>query len=162
MFWKKGVVRIKVSDRIVGCTLAIGIALIACAAGLSWAGSPAQVLIAADNVHDHRPDAKEARQMYDAGATFVDVRTDREWAAGHVKGAIHIPVKEIDAAAPAKLTDRKLPVVTYCAAGSRAAKGAAILRKLGYQNVTAMSGGYPDWKADGGPVEIPDSSGVKN
>lgn len=129
--------------------------MIACAAGPSRAGSPAQVLIAADNAHDHRPDAKEARQMYGAGATFVDVRTDREWAAGHVKGAIHIPVKEVDVAAPAKLTDRNLPVVTYCAAGPRAAKGAAILRKLGYQNVTAMTGGYSDWLADGGPVEIP-------
>lgn len=126
-----------------------------CAVGLSPAGSPAQALIAADNAHQHRPDANEAREMYAAGATFVDVRTDREWAGGHVKGAIHIPVKELDGAAPAKLPDRNLPVVTYCAAGPRAAKGAAILRKLGYQNVTAMTGGYSDWQADGGPVEVP-------
>ena len=143
----------KTSNPIVGWTVAIGVALIVCSAGLSWAGSSAQELIAADNAQQHRPDAKEARQMYAAGATFVDVRTDREWAGGHVKGAIHIPVKELDAAAAAKLPDRNLPVVTYCAAGPRAAKGAAILRKLGYQNVTAMTGGYSDWQADGGPVE---------
>jgi len=134
---------------------ALGLALILGTAGLSRAGSSAQAMIAAENAHELRPDAKEARQIYDAGATFVDVRTDREWAAGHVKGAIHIPVKEVDEAATAKLPDRNLPVVTYCAAGPRAAKGAAILRKLGYRNVTAMTGGYSNWAADGDPVEIP-------
>jgi rhodanese-related sulfurtransferase len=147
------VARIKTSNRIVGGTVAIGVALIVGTAGLSWAGPSAQELIAADNAHQHRPDAKEARQIYAAGATFVDVRTDREWDDGHVKGAIHIPVKELDAAAAGKLPDRNLPVVTYCAAGPRAAKGAAILQQLGYKNVTAMTGGYSDWQADGGPVE---------
>ena len=142
-------------NQIVAWTAALGLVLILCGAGLPRAGSPAQALIAADNANQLRPDAKEARQIYDAGATFVDVRSDREWAAGHVKGAIHIPVNEVDGAATAKLPDQSAPIVTYCAVGSRAAKGADILRKLGYRNVTAMRGGYSDWKADGGPVEIP-------
>ncbi|HVA82145.1 MAG TPA: rhodanese-like domain-containing protein [Candidatus Binataceae bacterium] len=133
----------------------VSIAVFVCGAGLSRAGAPAQALIAADNAKQHRPDPKEARRLYDAGATFVDVRTDREWSGGYVKRAIHIPLKDVAADAAAKLPDRNLPIVTYCAAGPRAAKGAAILRKLGYHNVTAMTGGYSDWNAAGGPVEMP-------
>ncbi|MHB8381782.1 MAG: rhodanese-like domain-containing protein [Candidatus Binataceae bacterium] len=135
--------------------LAMSLAILICGAAGSWAGPEAQALIAADNARQHRPDAKEARQLYDTGATFVDVRTDSEWAGGHVKRAIHIPVKELGDAAAAKLLDRNQPIVTYCAAGPRAAKGAIILRKLGYTDVTAMTGGYSDWKSDGGPTEMP-------
>lgn len=135
--------------------LAICLAILSCGAAGAWAGPPAQAMIAADNARQHRPDAKEARKLYDAGATFVDVRTDSEWAGGHVRQAIHIPVKQLDEAAAAKLPDHDQPIVTYCAAGPRAAKGAVILRHLGYKNVTAMTGGYSDWKGDGGPTEIP-------
>ncbi len=117
--------------------------------------SAAQAAIAADITSGRRPDPAEARKLYDEGATFVDVRTDREWAGGRVKGAIHIPVKDVATEAAAKLPDKSLPIVTYCAAGPRAAKGAATLRKLGYKNVVAMTSGYPEWKAANYPVELP-------
>jgi rhodanese-related sulfurtransferase len=131
--------------------------LLVLAAGAApvWAGSSAQAMIAADNAADHRPDAKEARKLYDAGATFVDVRTDREWSGGYVKDAKHSPVNEVKAEAAAKLPDQTLPIVTYCAAGPRAAKAAATLRKLGYRNVTAMTGGYSDWKDANNPIALP-------
>jgi len=134
---------------------ATSFAMLVGGAVLSWAGPTAQTLIAADNARQHRPDAEEARQLYDAGATFVDVRTDREWNGGRVKRAIHIPLKDLGDAAAAKLPNRDQPIVTYCAAGPRAAKGAMVLRKLGYSDVTAMRGGYSDWQAAGGPVELP-------
>lgn len=129
--------------------------LLAAGAAPAWAGSLAEAAIAADNSSGHRPDVNEARKLYDEKATFVDVRTDREWAGGYVKGAKHIPVSEVEAEAAAKLPDKSQPIVTYCAAGPRAAKGAAILRKLGYHDVTAMTGGYSDWKAANDPVELP-------
>jgi len=144
-----------VSNRAQKLIAVMSIAVIVSGAGLARAGAAAQALIAADNGRAHRPDPKEARRLYDAGATFVDVRTDREWSGGYVKGAIHIPLKDVADTAAAKLPDRNLPIVTYCAAGPRAAKGAAILRKLGYRNVTAMTGGYSDWQAAGGPVAMP-------
>ncbi len=106
----------------------------------------AQAMIAADNAQSRRPDVKEAQRLYNAGATFVDVRSDQEWREGHVKGALHMPVKELPSDASEKLTDKNQPIVTYCELGGRAAKGAAILRQLGYHNVTAMSGGFPDWQ----------------
>lgn len=116
------------------------------ASSSTFADPSAQAMIAADNAHSKRPDVTEARRLYQAGATFVDVRSDAEWQAGHVKGALHLPVKELSETASAKLADKNQAIVTYCAKGSRAAKGAAVLRQLGYRNVTAMSGGFPDWQ----------------
>ena len=53
-----------------------------------------------------RPDAAQARKAYDSGASFVDVRTDAEWSAGHVEGAVHLPVADVDAGAARRCPKR--------------------------------------------------------
>lgn len=99
-----------------------------------------------------RPSAAEARAAYDSGAVFVDVRTDAEWSAGHLKNARHLPVDEVAADASTVLPRKDQPVVLYCKSGRRAESAAEQLRQLGYQRVTAMTGGYADLKAAGYPV----------
>ena len=47
-------------------------------------------------------------------------------------------------------------MVTYCAAGARAARAAAALAANGYSDVSALQGGYGDWAAAGYPVESAD------
>ena len=93
------------------------------------------------------------------GAIFVDVREAAEVAAsGKVKGAVNIPRGSLefkaDPASPAyePALDPSRPVVTYCAAGGRAALAAATLRELGFTDVRHM-GGFKDWQAKGLPVE---------
>lgn len=99
-----------------------------------------------------RPDAAQARAAYDSGATFVDVRTDAEWSAGHLDGAVHLPVADVDAGAAAALPQKEHPIVLYCRTGGRAETAAESLRQQGYTRVTAMIGGYADLKAAGYPV----------
>jgi rhodanese-related sulfurtransferase len=99
-----------------------------------------------------RPDAAQVRHAYDSGATFVDVRTDAEWSAGHVDGAVHLPVADVDAGAAAALPKKDQPIVLYCGTGRRAETAAESLRRQGYTQVTAMIGGYADLKAAGFPV----------
>ena len=99
-----------------------------------------------------RPDAAQVREAYDSGATFVDVRTDAEWSAGHLERAVHLPVADVDARAAAALPKNDQPIVLYCASGRRAEAAAESLRRLGYTQVTAMIGGYADLKAAGFPV----------
>lgn len=98
---------------------------------------------------EQRPNAAAVRPLYQAGALFVDVRTDEEWAAGHLKTAIHLPVDQVSDKAGSVLPDKTKPIVTYCRSGARAQKAAGILRELGYTHVTAMTGGYDDLKAAG-------------
>ena len=99
-----------------------------------------------------RPSAVETRAAYDSGTVFVDVRTDAEWSAGHLKNARHLPVDEVAADASTVLPQKNEPVVVYCKSGRRAQSAAEQLRQLGYQHVTAMTGGYADLKVAGYPV----------
>lgn len=72
------------------------------------------------------------------GAIILDVRSKSEFATGHIKGALNIPVNEL-AKRLDQLPDKKRPVVTCCASGVRSASAAAILKSSGY--VSVFNGG---------------------
>ncbi|MES1940853.1 Rhodanese domain-containing protein [Salinisphaera sp. T5B8] len=101
-------------------------------------------------------DLEGAFEAHQAGARFIDVREPGEWAQGHIAGAVHHPIDGLEAQ-PQISVARDTPVVTYCAAGIRAARGAAALAASGYSDVKALDAGYGDWQAAGYPVEHPDN-----
>ena len=76
----------------------------------------------------------QAHQMVAAGAALVDVRTKGEFEAGHLPGAINIPVDEIDVRAT-EIGPVERPVVTYCRSGARSARAATTLRNRGWKTV---------------------------
>jgi len=76
----------------------------------------------------------EARRLVEGGARLVDVRTPEEFAAGHVPGAVNIPVQELDRRM-GELESRDQPVVLYCASGVRSGRAARILKDAGYSTV---------------------------
>lgn len=76
----------------------------------------------------------DARQKVASGALLLDVRTPGEFASGHIKGAMNIPVQELGSRfGEVGATDR--PVVVYCASGMRSARAAAMLRAKGWAEV---------------------------
>jgi hydroxyacylglutathione hydrolase len=66
--------------------------------------------------------------------TVIDVRRNSEWAAGHIEGAIHIPLHDL---APRVTTLPDAPVWVHCQAGYRASIAASILQAAG-RVVTAI------------------------
>jgi rhodanese-related sulfurtransferase len=54
---------------------------------------------------------------------------------------------------PQLVEAREKSVVIHCAAGSRSLLAAQTLQRLGFKNVSSMSGGFNDWSAKGLPVE---------
>lgn len=64
------------------------------------------------------------------GATIVDVRTKAEYAAGHVKGSINIPLDRVGGEMGRLNKDR--PVITCCASGMRSGSAAGLLRANGF------------------------------
>jgi len=67
------------------------------------------------------------------GATIVDVRTAGEYAGGHIKGSINIPVAELGSQV-AKLKKDK-PVITCCASGMRSSSAKSWLQANGFSEV---------------------------
>jgi rhodanese-related sulfurtransferase len=75
----------------------------------------------------------EARKLVSAGATLVDVRSTEEYEAGHIDGAVNIPVDDLAARIQEIPDDRA--VVVYCRSGRRANRAAEMLRAAGYADV---------------------------
>jgi hydroxyacylglutathione hydrolase len=79
------------------------------------------------------------------GMRIVDVRTPREWRAGHIEGSINIPVGEIPARA------RELPVdaviATICEGGYRSSLAASLLAHEGVSRLFNVVGGMAAYRA---------------
>ena len=84
---------------------------------------------------------------------LIDVREDREWDAGRIKGAIHIGKGVIERDIEREVEDKAAEVILYCGGGFRSALAGENLKKMGYQNVVSMDGGYRGWIEAGGPTE---------
>lgn len=91
----------------------------------------------------------QVRQMGDA-VTLVDVRENAEWAAGHIEGAIHIPLGRLREEMELIPSDK--PVVFYCQAGGRSSQAIAIAKAAGQPHDTHMGGGISAWRAQGSPA----------
>lgn len=85
-----------------------------------------------------------------AGALLLDCREDGEWDAGHIDGAVHIPMSEIPARlkyGPGELQPER-HVVVICKVGSRSAHVAAWLNNNGFDAVN-LEGGMLAWASAG-------------
>ena len=77
----------------------------------------------------------------------LDVRTEEEWNAGHLDGAVRVDYRSDDfKEAVGKAVDLKKPVLVYCHSGGRSANAAMVLEKLGCETVYDMKGGITAWK----------------
>ncbi|MCH8181436.1 MAG: rhodanese-like domain-containing protein [Proteobacteria bacterium] len=85
-------------------------------------------------------------------AQVIDVCDPAEFAAGHVAGARNVPLAEI-ASGKGLPSNKKLPLVVVCTAGVRAAKAAAQLKQMGYENAQPLSGGLKAWREANLPVD---------
>jgi rhodanese-related sulfurtransferase len=86
--------------------------------------------------------------------TVVDVRSTEEFAAGHVPGAINIPVDQLET----RMSELKSgdEIVVYCLSGVRSAKALELLLGREFKRVEHLSGDFSEWESSGGPVESAD------
>ena len=78
--------------------------------------------------------AVDYKTLIQQGATIVDVRTAGEFAAGHVKGSINIPVDQL-AKSSTQLKNKNQDIINCCASGMRSASAKSYLKSAGYQQV---------------------------
>lgn len=97
----------------------------------------------------------EAEDKVAAGAQLIDVRQTYEWDAGHIDGAIHLPLEELPANVAELDRDREL--VLQCRSGSRSAFATAALREAGFDAFN-LAGGLQAWVADGKAIEPADGT----
>lgn len=86
-----------------------------------------------------------------AGIVVLDVREDHEWAAGHIEGALHVPLGHL----PARVAelDPQTPTLVVCHVGGRSARATQWLHAQGH-DVTNLAGGMDAWQQAGRPVVV--------
>ncbi len=95
----------------------------------------------------------QARERQAAGARFIDVREQSEWAAGHAAGAEYLGKGVIERDIEALVPNKDAEVILYCGGGFRSVLAADALMQMGYTNVASMAGGWREWKESGAPTE---------
>lgn len=93
-----------------------------------------------------------ALQLGKSDLLLVDVRTEREYLAGHLRNAEWIPRGKLEFAIGSMEIPADRQIVLYCRTGSRAALAARALQDMGYSNVYSLAGGFKQWVVDGNSV----------
>ena len=86
----------------------------------------------------------EALELIDKGAVVIDVRTAEEYNEGHIKGAVNIPLNEIENIS----YDKNDTLIVYCASGVRSSNAVNTLADMGYTSLYNLDGGLLNWGSD--------------
>ena len=100
-------------------------------------------------------DSKEAYGLIkaDSNITILDVRTAKEFADGHVAGAVNIDVNQTDFTQKIDELDRSKTYIVYCRSGRRSSKAVGIMSAKGFKNLYNVSDGFAGWSKNGLPFE---------
>lgn len=98
-------------------------------------------------------EVKEKMDDDDDDFLLLDVRERDEWDAAHIAGAKYVGKGVIERDIHQKVTDTDQELVLYCGGGYRSALAADNLKKMGYQDVKSMKGGFSSWTEAGLPID---------
>ena len=94
----------------------------------------------------------DAVRLQNTGALLVDVRDSKDYEAGHIIEARHIPAAEIASRAESLKKFKEKPLIVYCDAGATSAGAARQLRASGFNKVVTLSGGLNSWRQENLPL----------
>ena len=95
----------------------------------------------------------QATQMMNSGKiALVDVRDATAYAAGHVRDAKHIPLKDLAQRVGELDKFKAKPVIAMCQSGVQSSQATTQLQKAGFTEVYSLDGGLSAWRAQGLPI----------
>jgi rhodanese-related sulfurtransferase len=76
---------------------------------------------------------------------LVDVRTPKEFNAGHFEGAINIDFRNADFMKNMSELDKDRTLFIYCHSGGRSGQACTQLESAGFKDIVELKGGYSNW-----------------
>jgi rhodanese-related sulfurtransferase len=83
---------------------------------------------------------------------ILDIRDQDEFAAGHIRDARHIPLKELKSRISELDKFKSKSVIVVCSSGAQSARAASLLKGAGFGDVYSLDGGLAAWRAQGLPT----------
>ena len=96
--------------------------------------------------------AEATGKMNRDDAVVLDVRSEAEFQAGHVVGAINIPLTQIQSSLSRIQKHREKPLITICATGQRSGTACKQLKQAGFADVYSVTGGIGAWESASLPL----------
>jgi rhodanese-related sulfurtransferase len=97
-------------------------------------------------------DTLKATRLYNDDALVLDVREDKEYAAGHIPKAKHIPLGQLSKRLNELDKFKSKPILVTCRSGQRSARACGMLKKAGFETVYNQAGGIIAWERANLPV----------
>ncbi len=97
-------------------------------------------------------DTLKATRLYNDDALVLDVREDKEFAAGHIPKAKHIPLGQLAGRIQELDKFKGKPILVTCRSGQRSARACGMLKKAGFETVYNQAGGIIAWERANLPV----------
>jgi rhodanese-related sulfurtransferase len=92
------------------------------------------------------------RHQGNPDVVLLDVRTAKEYDAGHIQGALLLDFYSRDFVERLKALDREKTYLIYCRSGNRSGKSLDIFEKLGFHRVYHMATGINGWSRENYPL----------
>ena len=96
--------------------------------------------------------AEAVRLINREKGVLIDVCEPGEFAAGHAIGARNLPLGSLEGSKDLP-GNKTLPLIVLCPSGSRASRAVGMLRKAGFENAVAVSGGTAAWREASLPID---------
>ena len=84
---------------------------------------------------------------------ILDVRTPEEFAKNRIKGAINLPVDQVENKIQSVIPDKNKQIFAYCLRASPRVHAVNAMKKLGYTDVYNLTSGLLAWRAKQYPLE---------
>jgi len=99
--------------------------------------------------------ATDVKQALDGNqdVLILDVRTPEEFAKNRIKGAINLPVDQVENKIQSVIPDKNKKIFAYCLSASRSVHAVNAMKKLGYTDVYNLTSGLLAWRAKQYPLE---------
>ncbi|MGB4247362.1 MAG: rhodanese-like domain-containing protein [Pseudohongiellaceae bacterium] len=85
-------------------------------------------------------------------AVVVDIRDKKDFDAGHIVDAIHIPLAKLGTRVTEIEKHKAAPVIVACRLGQHSADAVKVLKSAGFTNVLRLAGGMTEWRAQSLPL----------
>ncbi len=116
------------------------------------AGEPIDMII------DIEPDELAMDIPFDDNLVVLDVRRETEFADGHVKDAVNLPLQEMMDPGSLALIEERHNLYVHCGGGYRSIIAASLLKRQGFHNLRNVSGGWSKIKDQKGIETVKDKS----
>lgn len=103
--------------------------------------------------HENVTPAEFEKLAKEPNTVIIDVRTPKEYAAGHIKDSVLIDYSAKDFEEKIKQLDKSKTYLVHCASGGRSAQACNKLDAFEFPKVVNLLGGIKAWEKAGKPVE---------